>query len=171
MQENLSPEKMIELVKGDNCYESKNGKLLKPYYISFKGEHYIIQTVHDNYYIKKYYIIVNNKKDKIIEDVIISNCCHPNAWGGEDNDLNINKPPKFSQMCLSENYVGRKLISDTLMTKYCNDCNDIVNSTFCNNWVEHKILKVWSMDEPHHYLYPDYVTTKPSLPEEIIYNE
>jgi len=155
------------MINGKDYYESKKELLLKPKFIMFKFKKYNIIKCHPNYYIKKYYIIVNNKKDKIIQDIIICNCCHPNAWGGEDGGINIEKPLKFSKFCLPNDVKGAKLISDLLMQKYVDDISNRPDYKFYSDNPIRYMLMSWSLNDPHHFPLRKHIETYPPLPKEI----
>jgi len=149
-------------------YESKNNIILKPKTIMFKFEKYNIIKCHPNYYIKKYYIIVNNKKDNIIQDIIICNSCHPNAWGGENENLNLDKPPEFSKFCLPNDIIGAKLISDSSMQKYADNINSRPTYKIYSDNPIRYMLMYWSLDDPHHFPLRKHIKTTPPLPKEIL---
>lgn len=156
------------MINGKQYYESTKDSLIIPKYAMYKHNKYNIIYTHPSYHIKKYYIIVNNKKERLIQDIIIFNSCHPNAWGGEDKELNIKYPPKFSKFCLPIDVIGAKLISDELAKKYVRDV--LVRPEYiyyCDNWIK-QILNVWSLDDPHHLPLREHLKTKPPLPKEII---
>ena len=156
------------MINDTEYYESFKDILIKPKFIMFKYRKYNIISCHKGYEIKKYYIIVNNKKDKIIQNIIISDCCHPNAFGGENKQLDLNKPPKFSKFCLSDNVKGSKLISNSLMKKYVNDVSIWPNYMFYSNSYIRYMLMYWSLDNPHHYPIKEHVKTNPPLPKELL---
>jgi len=156
------------MIYGKNCYESKRGIIIKPTIAMFKYKKHIIVDCHPGYYINKYYIVVNNKKDRLIQDIIICDCCHPNAWGGENGDINIEKPPKFSKFCLPTDVKGAKLISDSLMKKYSESISIRPNYPFYSDIHIRYMLMMWSLDDPHHYPLNEHLRTTPPLPKEIL---
>jgi len=156
------------MIKGKEYYESLTGLIIKPRYVMYKHKKYDIISTHPSYQIKKYYIIVNNKKDRLIKDVIIYKSCHPNAWGGENKSLNINYPPKYSKFCLPTDTIGSKLISDRLMQRYAN--NELKKpeyNIYSDNSIQYMLMS-WSLDDPHHLPLREHLKTKPPLPREII---
>jgi len=156
------------MIYGKSYYESKKGILLKPTIVMFKYKKYNIVSCHPGYHIKKYYIIVNNKNDRLIQDVIICDCCHPNAWGGEVSRLNVEKPPKFSKFCLPNDVKGAKLISDLMMKKYEKSVVIRPDYAFYSDIHIRYMLMMWSLDNPHHYPLREHLKTNPPLPKEII---
>jgi hypothetical protein len=156
------------MLKGKEYYKSKSNVILIPKYVMFKYEPYKILKCHIGYHIKSYYIVVNNKSDNIIQEIIISDCCHPNAYGGENTDLDLNKPPKFSKFCLPKTVTGSKLISDKLMKKYQRDVSIRPDYNIYSNKHIRYMLKSWAMDDPHHYPLRSHVTTNPPLPRELM---
>ena len=156
------------MLKNKEFYESKKGIVLKPLYIMFKYKKYNIIDCHPNYHIKKYFIIVDNKTDNLIQDIIINDSCHPNAWGGEDSNLKIDKPPKFSKFCLPNDVIGAKLISDSLMQKYAKDVSIRPSYKFYSDNPIRYMLMSWCLDDPHHFPLKENIKTKPPLPREIL---
>jgi hypothetical protein len=149
-------------------YESKPGIDLIPNCIMFKYKLYDIIKVHQGYHIKKYWIIVNNKSDKIIEGLWIGGCCHPNAYGGEDKELFLNDPPLRSKFCLSETVKGCKIISNSLLTKYSKKEIPRPNYPIQSDKLIRFMLTSWYLDNPHHFPLNKHIKTKPPLPRELM---
>ena len=107
---------------------------------------YTIIDIHPSYHIKKYYVIVNNFDDNIVLDVILSNCFHPNAYGGEKlGAVDIKKPPKYSKFCLPDYIINKwKFSEDDEYKKVKDDC------IFSIIDFDNSFLKLWAMDNPHH---------------------
>jgi len=156
------------MIYGKNYYESKKGILLKPTIVMFKYRKYNIINCHPGYHIKKYYIIVNNKNDRLIKDIIISDCYHPNAWGGENGEIDIKKPPKFSKFCLPNDIKGSKLISDSRMKKYSESITIRPDYPFYSDIHIRYMLMMWTLDDPHHFPLREHLKTTPTLPKEIL---
>ncbi len=115
---------------------------------------YTITKIHPSYHIKKYYVIVNNLYDNIVLDVILSNCFHPNAYGGEKlGSVSIDKPPKFSKFCLPDTIINRWKFSEDC--KYEKIPNDLM---FTIKDFDNSFLKLWAMDNPHHMPYKSLVS-------------
>jgi hypothetical protein len=107
--------------------------------------------------------------DNIIEDIIIADSFHPNAWGWEgEKNIDINNPPKFSRFCTGNSIIGTKLISNKLMEKYQNDPSSVPNYKFYSNKYIKYMISQWGLDDPHHYPLREHLKTSPPLPREII---
>jgi len=156
------------MIEGKEYFRSID--VIKPRMAIFKYKHYDIKKLHPNYIIREWYIIVNNKIDKIIENVILADCWHPNAWSEGPENYGINKPPQFSRYCLPNDVIGAKLVSNELMEKYrWNKEKRPSYVTYSKRIIEEHFLKIWSMDDPHHYPSTKHINTEPSLPKEIVY--
>lgn len=154
------------MLKGKVYYGSKSGVI--PKNVMYKYESHDITYCHPGYHVKKYYVIVNNTVDKIIEDIIIEDSFHPNAWGMEKQQyIEINKPPKFSRFCSGGSIIGAKLITDTLMKKYQTNPSTIPNYKIYSDKYIRYMISQWGLDNPHHYPLRKHVTTSPPLPKEI----
>jgi hypothetical protein len=118
-----------------------------PKVLLYNYEAYTITKIHSNYHIKKYYIIVNNWEDNIVLDIILSKCYHPNAYGGEDKGfVDIEKPPEYSKFCLPDTIKYKwAFCEDEEYIKQPND-NLLTEKDF-----ENSFLKIWALDNPHHY--------------------
>ena len=117
---------------------------------------YTITKIHPSYHIKKYYVIVNNLYDNIVLDVILSNCFHPNAYGGEKlGTVNINKPPEFSKFCLPDYIINKWKFSENLEYKKVKEDYIFATTDFDNSF-----LKLWAMDNPHHMPNKDLVSAE-----------
>lgn len=133
----------------------------------FKYHDYKIIKVHKGYHIKKYWIIVNNKKENIIEELWLGECLHPNAWGGEDGEIDLDNPPLKSKFCLPQYIIGSKLISNSLFSSYLHQEKPFPKYLTRTSDQIKSMLSEWCLDDPHHFPPKYYVTTIPPLPKEI----
>ena len=152
------------MINGKIYYKSSNGLLIKPNNAQYMNHVYSIIKTHPNYWIKKYYIIVNDKKENIIKDIIICNCFHPNSWGGENSKIHINNPPKFSRFCLPSSIQDSQLISDDKLKKIQKGILSKPKQKIVSDFFIRLMLGTWSLDNPHHEPLKQFVTTKPKLP-------
>lgn len=152
------------MLSGKHYYESYRG-VIKPSRIIYMNHGYKITNLHSNYNIKKYYIVVNNKDDNIFEDLIIRDCFHPNAFGGENGDLDINYPPKYSKFCLPEWIFGSQLINSDIHQKiFKGKIPKPRHNVISDMYIKLAFLSIWCLDNPHHQPIKEYVKTDPILP-------
>jgi len=117
-----------------------------PNLLLYQNKIYTITKIHPSYHIKKYYVIVNNFFDDIVLDVILSNCFHPNAYGGEKlGSVDIEKPPNYSKFCLPDYIINKWKFSEDIKYKKVKDDYMFSMLDFDNSF-----LKLWAMDNPHH---------------------
>lgn len=89
--------------------------------------------VHNNYIIEKYDIVVDNNIDNKLEDIIIYNAFHPNAYIPAAKGIStINRVYKRSELCVSEEFKG--IIINEVSLK-------------CLKW----ILLSWNLDSAHRW--------------------
>ncbi len=154
------------MIENKNYYKSNNSNPIIPSLALFKYKPYKINWCHQGYQIKKYFIIVNNTEDNLIEDVIIYKSCHPNAWGGEEGNLNIEDPPKYSKFCLPPVVKGAKLISNKLFKKYQNgEIKLKEKNVFSDDWFRRNVLMIWQLNDTHHDPLRKHFKTIPHLPD------
>ena len=154
----------VEMINGRVYYKSPKSLLLKPTNVQYMNQIYNIVKTHPNYWVKEYYIIVNNKDENIIEDIIICNCFHPNAWGGEDNKVYINNPPKFSRFCLPDSIQGSQLVNDNKLRKIQRGLLKKSKQKIVSDFFIRLMIGTWGLDNPHHEPPKEFVTTNPKLP-------
>jgi len=145
------------MIKGKYYYEVDTNII--PKNLIYNHEVYSIIKIHSSYHIKKYYVIVNNFYENIVVDVILSNCYHPNAYGGEkEGFVFIDKPNKYSKFCLPDTILNNwKFSIDPDYIKQPND-NILSEKDF-----ESSFLKTWAMDNPHHYPYKNNVVAEKQI--------
>ena len=154
------------MIFGKSYYKSPRGCVIKPGRIIYEHTPYKITNLHENYHIKKYYIIVNNKKENLFRDLIISQCFHPNAMGSEDvGVVKIEEPPKYSRFCLPDNIFGSKFInSDEHRLILRGDIKPPDHRIISDMYIRMAFLRIWAMDNPHHVPNNKSVETEPRLP-------
>jgi hypothetical protein len=144
-------------------YKSKG--IVIPGRVLFQGTPYFIKYLHPSYHIKKYFIIVNNKRDNIFEDLIIFKCYHPNALGGEERLVHIDKPPKYSKFCLPDWVKGSKFINSDDHRKMLKGLLPMPDyNVISDMYLRMAFLSIWVLDNPHHEPLSEYVKTEPKLP-------
>ena len=154
------------MIKGKCYYESPTNCHIIPGYVLYMRQAYQIKSTHPNYHIKKYFILVNNKVDNLVEDLIISNCCHPNAMVDENEpDIFLDKPPKYSRFCLPYNTYGSKFITEEIWQNIMDGViprpeYDVISDAY----IRSSFLSLWAIDNPHHLPQQKHIKTIPELP-------
>jgi hypothetical protein len=153
------------MLSGRYYYKSPIECNIKPGRIIYLGKVYTITQLHKNYHVNRYYIVVNNKKENLFEDLILSNCFHPNAFGGTNGYININSPPKYSKFCLPDWVFGAEFIDSKVHQKIIKGLLPKPNHNIISDmYIRMAFLSVWVLDNPHHQPISDYVKTEPKLP-------
>jgi len=138
------------MLQGKNYYTLNLSSVIIPGRIIFNHNAYFITKLHKSYHIKKYFVIVDNLQNNIIQDVIIYKCFHPNAWGEEFPD--IENPPKYSKFCLPDWLLGHYKFTDN--SNYLKLKGEKI---FTRKDFENDFLWLWQMDNPHHWLDKEFV--------------
>lgn len=153
------------MLSGKCYYKSPFMSNIKPGRIIYLGKSYKITWLHPNYAIKKYYIVVNNKTENIFEDLILSKCFHPNAFGGDKGFVNINRPPKYSKFCLPDWIFGSRVIDNDHYQKiFDGKIPHPGYNIISDMYIKLAYLSLWCLDNPHHQPISENVKTEPNLP-------
>jgi len=153
------------MLSGKHYYQSPVGCVITPGRIIYMNRGYKITNLHKNYIIKKYYIVVNNKDENIFEDLILFKCFHPNAFGGDGGEININYPPKYSKFCLPDWIFGSRFInSDYHQQIFKREVKKPLYNVISDMYIKMAFLSMWCLDNPHHQPVNEYVKTEPKLP-------
>ncbi len=132
------------------CYHTiEPKKAIIPTTLLHNKKIYNIFWCHWAYKIKKYFVVVNNKTDNILKDIIIFRAFHPNAYGGEEEGtIEIGNPTKYSKMCIDNYFINNfKFIE-----------NKKPGKKIINRWmIETHFLGFWTLDNPHHWPRKEFV--------------
>lgn len=152
--------------KREHCFRIRYSKadIAVPGYILLNGKKYELTYTHPNYHIRKFYVKVVDIKNPIIKDIIICNSFHPNAYGGEEEGITIDNPPKMSLFCIPNSLRKTKLVKEADFEKilkgelerpkYPITTLTLIKSVF---------LCAWALDNPHHIPHKDHFKSNPEL--------